>query len=289
MEKEEKKLKEIKIDSWDKYKEEVKNYQSWAFRGQSDSTWKIESYLARHFKTFEVNKIVQNFQEERSIRIFKGKVHEFLKHIPDDNDTLQWLSIMQHFGSPTRLIDFSWSPYVAAFFALENTTKDSAVWAICSSKISEKNKKLAKNFNKDVNKVLDEAILNKCPKKNNFVLIAEPKIMNQRLSVQRGTFAITKSLDEGLEKVLVDYYDNNGDTIVKFILPKKIRKEAMLDLYNSNITNATLFPDIVGMAKSIAYELEFHWGFDAQKGKYNKGFDKSDYQLPKDLKQFSEY
>lgn len=288
MEKEEEKVnvKLIKIDSWDEYKEKVKNYQSWTFRGQSDSEWEIQSSLARVFKTFKVNKIVQNFQEERSVRIFKGKVHDFLKHIPADNDTLQWLAIMQHFGAPTRLIDFSWSPYVAAFFALENTTKDSAVWAICSSKISEKNK--IKNCS-DVNNILKEVMEGNNTSLDNAILIAEPKIMNQRLSVQRGTFAITKNLDEGLEKVLVDYYDNNGDTIVKFILPKKIRKEAMLDLYNSNITNATLFPDIVGMAKSIAYELEFHWGFDAQKGKYNKGFDKSDYQLPKDLKQFSEY
>ena len=37
---------------------------------------------------------------------------------------------MQHHGAPTRLIDFTWSPYVAAFFALERTLADGVVWAM---------------------------------------------------------------------------------------------------------------------------------------------------------------
>jgi len=42
---------------------------------------------------------------------------------------------MQHHGAPTRLLDFSWSPYVAAFFALEAATRDSAVWAVNSGNL----------------------------------------------------------------------------------------------------------------------------------------------------------
>jgi len=42
---------------------------------------------------------------------------------------------MQHHGAPTRLIDFTWSPYVAAFFALERTLADGVVWAINPGRI----------------------------------------------------------------------------------------------------------------------------------------------------------
>lgn len=36
----------------------------------------------------------------------------------------------------------------------------------------------------------------------------------------------------------------------------------MESLYYMNITNATLFPGIDGMALALAYELEFHWAFN---------------------------
>ena len=42
---------------------------------------------------------------------------------------------MQHHGAPTRLIDFTWSPYVAAFFALERTLADGVVWAMNPARI----------------------------------------------------------------------------------------------------------------------------------------------------------
>jgi hypothetical protein len=36
----------------------------------------------------------------------------------------------------------------------------------------------------------------------------------------------------------------------------------MRELYRMNITYATLFPDLDGLAKSLAYELEFHWAYN---------------------------
>src|SRR5216684_3693164 len=58
------------------------------------------------------------------------QAHLFLAHVPDDADSFHWLALMQHHGAPTRLLDFTWSPYVAAFFALERATSDAAIWAI---------------------------------------------------------------------------------------------------------------------------------------------------------------
>ena len=39
-------------------------------------------------------------------------------------------------------------------------------------------------------------------------------------------------------------------------------EEGMRELYRMNITQATLFPDLDGLARSLAYELEFHWAYD---------------------------
>ena len=52
-------------------------------------------------------------------------------------------------------------------------------------------------------------------------------------------------------------------TLAKIVLDtERIRDDAMFSLYSMNITNATLFPGLDGMARSLAYELEHHWEYN---------------------------
>ena len=50
--------------------------------------------------------------------------------------------------------------------------------------------------------------------------------------------------------------------LAKFVLTHPVREVAMRELYRMNITYATLFPDLDGLARSLGYELEFHWAYD---------------------------
>jgi hypothetical protein len=91
-------------------------------------------------------------------------------------------------------------------------------------------------------------LINKTP----FAIVGEPEIMPQRLIAKMGTFAVPGKIDEPLDEILSDY-PKAGETIVKFVLhTESIRDEAMLDLYNSNISYVTLFPDINGIARSFS-------------------------------------
>ena len=79
-------------------------------------------------------------------------------------------------------------------------------------------------------------------------------------------------LDRPVEEVL-STYPNPKKTVVKFMLDtENIRDEAMYAFYNMNITNATLFPGLDGMARSLAYELEFHWAYDPKTMKRYPGY-----------------
>jgi hypothetical protein len=53
---------------------------------------------------------------------------------------------------------------------------------------------------------------------------------------------------------------------------ENIRDEAMYAFYNMNVSNATLFPGLDGMARSLAYELEFHWAYDPKTMKRYPGY-----------------
>ena len=248
--------KVVTLKSWEQYLSMISDspYQNWAFRGQRDAAAPLLSALSRHFIAFGVDPRAWPQQEERVLRIFKRKAIHFLDHIPDRDDDFQWLALMQDHGAPTRLLDFTWSPYVAAFFALDRTTHEGVIWA-CNPMAIAKPKavdlKRPGNFRKYF-------LSGGGP----FVWLGEPYAMNRRLIAQSGTFLVPSVLDKSIEAILREY-PRPENTLIKFILPAdKIREKGMRELYRMNITQATLFPDLDGLARSLAYELEYHWAYD---------------------------
>ena len=248
----------IRLNSWDEFLELAAEspYHNWAFRGQRDAGMPLHSVLSRYFLTYRVDPRAWIDQEERILRIFKRKAIHFLDHVPNDDDDFQWLGLMQDHGAPTRLVDFTWSPYVAAFFALHNSVADAAILA-CNPREIEMHKKVDASKPGEFRR---QFLLKPQP----FVWIGEPYAMNRRLIAQSGTFLVPALLDKPIEDILSSYPNPKG-TLIKFILPSdKIRDKGMHELYKMNITQSTLFPDLDGLARSLAYELEFHWGFDTR-------------------------
>src|SRR5689334_11425605 len=247
--------KVVTMRSWEEYISVISDspYQHWAFRGQRDASAPLYSALSRYFMSFHIDQRAWSDQEERILRVFKRKAIHFLDHVPDKEDDFEWLALMQDHGAPTRLLDFSWSPYVAAFFALHNTTEEGVIWACNPGEIEKRelDLKMPGSFRKHF-------LGNKKP----FAWLGEPRAMNRRLIAQSGTFLVPGILHESIEEILMSY-PNPKETLIKFVLPaNKVREKGMRELYRMNITQATLFPDLDGLARSLAYELEFHWAYD---------------------------
>jgi hypothetical protein len=273
-----------KIKNWQQFHDVVAGpkYQNWAFRGHSDATWPLQSSLSRYLKQYQIHPSAWLEQERRIGRIFQRKAHLFLEHVPDERDAFQWLALMQHHGAPTRLVDFTWSPFVAAFFALERATQDAAVWAIFIPAMWRPKHKI--NFpTKNTSKSPEELGLrnpgayeayylgNTVP----FVSSGEPMVMNKRLVAQSGTFVVPGVLDQTIDEILMAYPEP-GTPVIKFELcTRHLRDDAMLALYTMNLTNATLFPDLDGLARSMAYELEFHWAYNPKTMKINPGYERA--------------
>jgi len=280
-------IRTIDIHDWQQFKDLVTSptYRSWAFRGQSDAAWQLKSSLTRHFEDFHVHRQAWSVQESRALRIFQRKAHLYLEHVPPEHDEFQWLALMQHHGTPTRLIDFTWSPFVAAFFALHKAKKNAAAYAVFPPAIDHSEKQT----------IRDGTVINArerwlripgnfekffLPGIEPFAITGEPHVMNQRLIAQSGTFVVPGKLDEPLDDILSDYKNSNR-LIAKFIFyTDSVRKRAMKELYDSNITEATLFPGIDGMARSLAFELEYHWAYDPITMERIPGFENPPFELP---------
>jgi hypothetical protein len=252
-----------RLQSWQEYVSLITDspYQNWAFRGQRDAARPLFSLLSRYLLAYRIARPAWAAQEERILRIFKRKAVHFLDHVPNEDDDLQWLALMQDHGAPTRLLDFTWSPYVAAFFALHNATEEAAIWACNPFEIG--NVKRVKKMNPEQLGNFRKYFL---PGMRAIAWMGEPYVMNRRLIAQSGTFLVPGVLDQPIEQIL-ENYPNPKRTLIKFLLPvDKLRDKGMRELYRMNITQATLFPDLDGLARSLAYELEFHWAYDPRTG-----------------------
>ncbi|MBZ5728323.1 MAG: FRG domain-containing protein [Acidobacteriia bacterium] len=249
----------FRLESWDAFLQSITRppYSNWAFRGERDERWPLYSSLSRYLQNFGVARQAWPEQEGRILRIFKRKAHQFLTKPPDADDDFQWLALMQHHGAPTRLLDFTWSPYVAAFFALERTLADGVVWAMNPACVH------SSHAQKPVR--MDPRATGNFPRyflkgTRRIIWMGEPHTMNRRLIAQSGTFAVPGVLDVPIEEILSDADQEN--ILAKFVLANAVRETGMRELYRMNITYATLFPDLDGLAKSMGYELEFHWAYN---------------------------
>jgi hypothetical protein len=102
------------------------NDDSWAFRGQSKASWRLQPSIERLASEAGITPQVEKYVE----REFKRRAHHYISDLPDDEDALEWLALMQHHGAPTRLLDWTRSAYVAAFFAAESAgDAPFAIWA----------------------------------------------------------------------------------------------------------------------------------------------------------------
>lgn len=103
------------------------------YRGHADSNWRLESTLERTLGHRWSSELAKKC-EDSYLNLFKSKYHIYNSNEHEPKSKLAWLSVMQHYGAPTRLIDFTESPYIALYFALEAydpfSKKDLAVYAI---------------------------------------------------------------------------------------------------------------------------------------------------------------
>jgi FRG domain len=260
-------VRRCRVSTWLQFVETVQGwagFRNWAFRGEADARWPLQSTLTRQVRMRDIAPAAWPRQEDRIRRIFQRKSHLYLSSTPGD-DLLEWLALMQDHGAPTRLLDFTWSPYVAAFFALERAGRDAAVWALnlpCLRRLHEEQDidgvEVGRADPRDA-AVFDQFYL---PNTHAFVWQGDPFRMPLRVVAQSGTFLVSGHLGLTVEEIL-ERYPGTDTLLVQFVFDTEaVRPDAMAALYSMNITQATLFPDLDGLARSMAYEFEYSWEVD---------------------------
>jgi hypothetical protein len=273
--------KEKTIKSWnylikelEKKHPSTKLKPTWIFKGHENSEYLLQTTLERAIGNIEgikpkattklgelLNKKDGKFIrdiERGLIRRFQRQCYHFDSSVPEKNKVMEWLALLRHYGAPTRLHDWTYSFYVAIFFAVEQAQAgdDCAVWALNKEPIMSKVKNSIPCLKNDPDieeeKTWKQAFQSENP--SLFVYPTNPFRLNERLVIQQGDLLcpgdISKTFEENLAATL---HDESDFRLFKYIISFNVkeRKKTLLQLHRMNINRATLFPGLAGFAQSL--------------------------------------
>jgi len=253
----------------------------WVFRGQGNKDWNLSTRFERDAERYGCTSYFYRNRERYILREFQRRAHLFEQRLPDLSNSVEWLSYLQHYGGSTRLLDFTDSFYVAAFFAMETSIVDSAVWAVNINSLTKSLKFDGLSGDSQLYELIVQRhteMANACIASKedgeDLVLLIDPFLQHDRLWVQQGLFLFPCSRRSSFEKNLCATFGltfanlvngNAGEiemtglgqvdftdvSILKIIILKTLHPKALYDLRDMNITPATLFPGLDGFARSL--------------------------------------
>lgn len=237
-------IAEVTFDTWNEYKRDLipelfgrKPFRpgQYLFRGCGNAEWALVSAFDRRFSHLPTservklwNSLVSSF---RSACLNYGVARTVVE------DEYALLAFGQHYGLPTRMLDWSLSPYVATFFAVRNaisctdSTQSVAVWAL-------------------------DAGSDAWSKETGVEIVAPPTLDNIRLRNQLGRFTLSRTPFSSLEEH-VRHSDVQGQKpLIKLTFPASEAPHALPDLEAMGVSAEYLFPDFSGLTESVILREE---------------------------------
>ncbi len=242
-------IEQLYVDSWDPNLDRFRS--NYAFRGLSNSDYELATSLMRlggRYWDLEFH-LMRNFIKYARV----DSSHSY--------STWNWLVLAQHHGLPTRLLDWTFSPFVAMHFATNDLTKydeDGVIWCVDYVKLHERVPEVlrmelltegAKAFTiemlSNVSKTLQEF---DGLSKEGFALFFDPPSMDERIVNQYSMHSVISDPKRSFDDVL----KHNPDVYRKIVVPRDLKWEVRDKLDQANINERMLFPGLDGLSCWLA-------------------------------------
>ena len=189
----------------------------WVFRGVHDPEHALVPKVGR-IKTLAR-------EEKRIFEYFRRESPAFTSEIPDDDWEL--LALAQHHGLPTRLLDWTENPLVAAYFASDSKyDREGVIYAM-------DNRRAVKSSERS-------------PFEISSIMRYRPRHITRRIHAQQGVFTVHPD-----PRTPLDVGKKNEISVHRIVISKEYKSYLVWDLTNFGIQRAALFPDLDGLASHI--------------------------------------
>jgi hypothetical protein len=255
----------VSINSWSHFVEVADRFDvgpiesfAYAFRGQADATWPLTPRLLRHIRDTGLSEAEALSTERKALAEFRSQAHLHVSTniLSSTTDTLSWWTLMQHHGVPTRLLDWTGSIYIAAYFAVSSELPvDGAVWVLHSNALHTGVDKLhgpkASNVPRNEALIAEQFLKEGMPR---TLTIAGRQSKSDRMAIQQGVFTVSRSVLGDHGEIIGQTVANPADTthFAKLVIPSNLKLTFLRKLRSVNISGGPLFPGLDGLARSVA-------------------------------------
>jgi hypothetical protein len=260
-------VEEITVSGWtdlidclyaESWQPGIERFRSdYVFRGVANAAWStFRTSLMRLGGPYRQ-------MEGHLLRNFRKYAHLDATSSSPGDSTWHWLAMAQHHGLPTRLLDWSYSPFVATHFAtamLDQFDADGLVWCVNYVKAHQYLPRSLRDILEDegANVYTAEMLTRGAPTlaafdalaaavgggTRHFAAFFEPPSLDARIVNQFALFSLMSSPDVSLD----DWLGNHPDLIRKIVIPAAIKWEVRDKLDQANVTERVLFPGLDGLS-----------------------------------------
>ena len=254
-------MNEIPVSSWNQlndclyqgaWKEEIGRFRmAAAFRGVPRADYDLTTSLSRLGGP-------SRELEDAILRAFRRYAQR--ENVPGDS-IWNWLALAQHHGLPTRLLDWTYSPYVAMHFATEDTRLfdvDGVIWTVDLKRINELlPERLKVTLKEESSDVFTAEMLNQYAtsleefdalSETPFVVFFEPPSLDERIVNQYAIFSLISNPDIRLD----DWLSRHRSLFRRIVIPAELKWEVRDKLDLANLTERVLFPGLDGLSRWLA-------------------------------------
>ena len=228
------------------------------FRGHTEAHWKLAPKLYRVPPP------------KRGIRTIEDEIRqEFMMRAPGLTDTgplnsWEWYFTMQHFGAPTRLLDWTEGVLIALYFAVRDSSgeSDAAIWALdpwwLNKRVVGEREVVPPGAEIGISQQDADRYGPWLPDRYSTAKLPELPVgvyathTARRISTQRSCFTIHGSDADGLEKLAGD----SDAHIAKVLIPRTAVSKIKEELVVSGIDEVTIFPDLDGLGRFLTTMLQ---------------------------------